>query len=94
MEQLDTYDKWKIDILTERSALSDAKIEGLIEGEAKGEAKGIARGVAIGEQKKALIIARNLLKKGMSIEDVSEMTGLSETQIEEFQIHNHYDTLS
>jgi predicted transposase/invertase (TIGR01784 family) len=31
-EQLDLYDKWKIAAMTERSALKDAKKEGILEG--------------------------------------------------------------
>ena len=41
----------------------------------------LAKGIVEGEQKKALIIAKNLLKKGMSVEDVSEITGLSTQEI-------------
>jgi len=66
-EQLAAYDKWKIAAMTERSAINDAKREG----------------EAIGEQKKAVIIAKKLIQKGMSIEDVCETTGLSKQQIEE-----------
>jgi predicted transposase/invertase (TIGR01784 family) len=64
-EQLAAYDKWKIAAMTERSAINDA----------------LRKGEAIGEQKKAGIIAKKLFQKGMSIEDVSDATGLSEQQI-------------
>jgi predicted transposase/invertase (TIGR01784 family) len=98
-EQLAAYDKWKIAAMTERSAINDAKREGEAIGLEKGEAIGIEKGEAIGiekgkalgmeegksigEQEKAVIIAKNLLIKGMSIEDVSDATGLSKKQIEE-----------
>ena len=62
-EELDAYDKWKINAMTERSALNDAKREGKIEGKME--------------------TAQNLLKKGMSIDDVCDATGLSKQQIEE-----------
>jgi predicted transposase/invertase (TIGR01784 family) len=65
-EQLEAYDKRKIDAMTERSMINDA----------------LRKGEAIGEQKKAVIIAQNLMTKGISIEDVSEATGLSKQQIE------------
>ena len=65
-EQLDAYDKWKIDAMTERSAINDAKREG----------------EAIGEQKKAVAVALKVLKMGMSIEDASDISGLSKEQIE------------
>ena len=61
--------------------LEEGKVIGIEEGKVigieEGKAIGIEEGKAIGEQKKALIIAQNLLKKGLSIEDVSDATGLS-----------------
>ena len=65
-QQLETYDKWKIAAMTERSALKDAKKEGKLEGRL--------------EEK--IEIAINLLKTGMSIEIISNVTGLSKEQIE------------
>ena len=47
-KQLFTYDKWKLDIMTERGAMSDAEMEGL----AKGKAEGLAEGLAEGEQER------------------------------------------
>jgi predicted transposase YdaD len=87
--QLDAYYDKKIGILTERGAMSDARKEGEAIGVRKGEAigleKGRAEGEAIGvrkgEEKKAILIAQNLLKKGMPVEDVSNVTGLSKQQI-------------
>jgi len=61
-EQLQTYDKWKINTLTERGMIDDAREEG--------------------REEKARIIAQNLLKEGVSIEIVSNATGLSKQQIE------------
>ena len=60
-EQLEAYDKWKIDVLTERGMIDDAKEEGKIEGRT--------------EEKNG--IALKMIKKGMSIEDISDLTGLS-----------------
>ena len=70
-EQLDAYYQWKIDSMTARGMLEEAEIRGLEKGE------------AIGLEKQAVIIAKKLLKKGMSIEDVGDTTGLSKQQIEE-----------
>jgi predicted transposase/invertase (TIGR01784 family) len=83
-EQLFTYDKWKIDILTERGMVDDAIEEGMIKGLEKGEAIGVAKGEA---QRKAdkENIALNLLKHGMSVDDTSEMTGLPKSQIEDLK---------
>jgi len=57
----------------------------VFKGELIGLKKGLKKGRAEGEHKKALSIAMKLLKKGMSVEDVSETTGLSIQQIEEIQ---------
>jgi predicted transposase YdaD len=90
-EQLTAYDKWKVDLMTARSMLDDAEAIGeaigLEKGEAigleKGKAIGLEKGEAIGGQKKAVIIAQNLLKIGMSIDDVVGATGLSKQQVGE-----------
>jgi len=66
-EQLAAYDKWKIAAMTERSAINDA----------------LRKGEAIGEQKKAVTVALKALEMGMSIDDVSKLSGLSKKQIEE-----------
>jgi predicted transposase/invertase (TIGR01784 family) len=76
-----TYDKWKIDVLTERGVIEDAKAEGKIEGKAEGKIEGITEG----EQKKAVTIAVKMLEKGMSIDDITDMTGLSKQQIEQLK---------
>ena len=79
-EQLIAYDKWKIDTMTARSMLDDA--EGI------GRVKGRAEERAISEaklQEEKIKITIKALKKGMSIEDVSDMTGLSIEEIIEIQ---------
>ena len=67
--------------------LEKGKAMGLEEGKAmgleEGKAMGLEEGKAMGEQKKAAIIAQNLIKKGMSIEDVCDATDLSKEQIDE-----------
>ena len=64
-EQLEVYDKWKIAAMTERSALKDAKKEGIKEG--------------------ILITALNMLKDGVSLENVCKYTNLSKQQIEKLK---------
>ena len=56
--------------------MSDARKEGLTEGLRKGEALGLEKG--------KMEIAANLLKKGMTIEEVSNVTGLPKQHIEKF----------
>ncbi|MCL2726811.1 MAG: Rpn family recombination-promoting nuclease/putative transposase [Bacteroidales bacterium] len=62
-EQLEVYDKWKIAAMTERSALKDARKEGVMEG--------------IKE------IALKMLKKGVSINEICDYTGLSQEKVKE-----------
>ena len=78
-EQLQTYDKWKINMLTERGMIDDAREEGMEQGMIKGMEKGMIKGKTEGK----IEIAVNLLKKGISIEDVCDITGLSPQKISE-----------
>ena len=50
-------------------------------GKAEGMAEGMAEGIGIGEKKKAMEMAHKLIKIGMSLEDVSSVTGLSVEEI-------------
>ena len=66
-------DKRKI----QNSLLSEAIEEGI----SKGYTSGINDGISKGENKKSIEIAKNMLKKNMSIEDISDITGLSIEEI-------------
>ena len=66
-------DKKKI----QNSLLSEAKEEGI----SQGYTSGINDGISKGENKKTIEIAKNMLKKNMSIEDISDITGLSIEEI-------------
>jgi len=68
-EQLETYDKWKIAAMTERSALKDARKEGMEEGIKEGVKKGV------------MATALKMLKKGVPVEDICEYTGLSREKV-------------
>ncbi|GHT23078.1 hypothetical protein FACS189419_06520 [Planctomycetales bacterium] len=57
-----------------RNVLETARIEGIAEGEAKGKAEGLAEGKAE--------VAANLKRKGMSVSDIADVTGLSVSDIE------------
>ena len=65
-KELKAYDKWKIDIMTERSAINDARKEGLAEGKA--------------EEK--LEIAKNLKTIGVPLEQIIKATKLTKEEIE------------
>ena len=66
-------DKRKI----QNSLLSEAKEEGISQGYTSGMNDGISKG----KNKKSIEIAKNMLKKNMSIEDISDITGLSIEEI-------------
>jgi predicted transposase/invertase (TIGR01784 family) len=55
--------------------------DGKAEGREEGEQIGIAKGEQIGAEKEKKNMARKLLSKGMSIQEVGELTGLSEDGI-------------
>ena len=61
-EQLAAYDKFKIDVMTEQSAIDDAleegEAKGLKKGKAEGLAEGLAKGLAEGAAQRALLAAR------------------------------------
>jgi predicted transposase/invertase (TIGR01784 family) len=52
------------------------------EGIAKGEKRGIAKGEKRGERSKALDIAKKMLKKGIDVYEVAEISGLSPDEVE------------
>jgi predicted transposase/invertase (TIGR01784 family) len=51
----------------------------------EGKVIGIQLGKAIGEARRNLEVARNLKKAGISIEIISQPTGLTKEQIEELE---------
>jgi predicted transposase/invertase (TIGR01784 family) len=77
-----------------RSSILDGRDEGLKEGRAEGlkegRAEALEKGEAIGAGKKALDVARKALEKGLSPEDVMELTGLAKEDIMDIQTHTPY----
>ena len=72
-------EKGKAEGLTE--GMIKGKAEGLAEGKAEGLAEGIAKGLAQGIKETQLSTARKMLKLGMSVEEISEITGLTKEEI-------------
>lgn len=64
------------------SSLVGAWIEGKSNGMAAGRAEGRAVGRAEGELNKSLTIAKKMLASGMSETQITELTGLSQEQLE------------
>ena len=61
--------------------LAEGKAEGLAEGMIKGKAEGMAEGLAQGIKETQLNTARKMLKLGMTIEEITEITGLTKEEI-------------
>lgn len=57
------------------------KLPSFVMGLEKGVEQGIEQGIEQGAKKKACIVARKLLAKGMPVEDIAEITGLSGQEI-------------
>ena len=56
--------------------------EGMIKGKAEGLAEGIEKGLAQGIKENQLSTARKMLQLGMSIEEISEITGLTKEEVD------------
>ena len=68
------YEKYLMLLMSERTVLADA--------EKKGLKQGLEQGLEQGERKKQLEIAHNMLKAGMSHEQISAITGLSHEEVD------------
>ena len=55
--------------------------EGMIKGKAEGIAEGMEKGLAQGIKETQFSTARKMLKLGMTIEEISEITGLTKEEI-------------
>ncbi|MCK8824318.1 Rpn family recombination-promoting nuclease/putative transposase [Fuchsiella alkaliacetigena] len=86
--------KWIMDKREElRTAKEKAKKEGIKEGReegrkkgrAEGRKEGIEKGMEQGERRKAVKIAREMLKDGESIEKIAKYTNLSREEVEELR---------
>jgi predicted transposase/invertase (TIGR01784 family) len=75
--QLFKYDRFRDGILTEVSVLSDAEQKGI----EKGRKEGIEEGRKEGIEEERKTIAASCLKKGMSPEDIRDLTGLTIDEI-------------
>ena len=72
-QEREVYDTYVMDSMKGRDYLISA--------EAKGKAEGISIGEARGEKKKAVEIARVMLAKNKSVEEIEEFTGLSKDDV-------------
>ena len=68
-----------------KNSIDTAKREGKEEGLAEGMGKGLAEGMEKGMNKRSLEIARKMLANGMDAATVMEITGLSESQLQQLK---------
>lgn len=76
------YDRYMESVRHMRSLFDTSREDGFLEGRAEGRAEGIQEGIETGEKKKAIDVARNLKKMGLSASQIMEATGLSEQEID------------
>lgn len=63
------------------NAINTAKKDSFAEGKAEGRELGKAEGIELGKKLRDIEIARNLLLKGLSVNDIAETTGLSQDDV-------------
>ena len=81
--QLYAYEKFWLAVVDERILREAAAKKGYNEGMEKGIQKGIQKGMQKGMQKGVYTVARNMKQMGLSLEDITKATGLSEKEIAE-----------
>ncbi len=68
-----------------REGKEEGMAEGMKKGLAEGVEKGLAEGMEKGMNKRSLEIARKMLANGMDAATVMEITGLSESQLQQLK---------
>lgn len=64
-------------------SMMEGRIRGLAEGRKAGREEGRAEGRAEGRTEGRVEVAKRMLERGMSVEDVRDLTGMSEVEIRE-----------
>ena len=59
--------------------------QGIEKGKAEGEREGIEKGLKEGERKMQIRVAQNMLKQGLSIQNIASATGLSSQEVKKIQ---------
>ena len=72
------YSYYQKELYNDRDELAAAIKKGKLEGIAEGKLEGIAEG----QSKKAIEIAKKMLARGKSIDEIAELTELSKKEIE------------
>ena len=82
----DVYDKINdVERYAKEEGIAQGKAEGIAQGKAEGlaqgKAEGLAQGRAEGEQQERIKTAKNMLRDGLNINNISKYTGLSLSEI-------------
>ena len=75
------YDEEEKKAYENKCILEDAIEDSYSSGYDSGKSEGYSSGLNDGESKKSIEIVKNMLKKNMSIEDISDVTGLTLEEI-------------
>ncbi len=89
-EELEAYNKYWLDISTERTALAqsfaEGKAVGFADGKAEGKVEGLAEGklegLTIGKTEQAVAMAKKMKADAMPMELIVKYTGLTQSEIE------------
>ncbi len=81
-EQKERYKKYLSNVADINSSIQSAEEKGFFKGLAKGIEEGIEKGLQEGKLEEKLAIARNMKKLNLSVEAISQVTRLSQAEIE------------
>jgi len=84
-EEIRAYEMREMALMDERARIRYATDEGLKQGIEKGREQGREQGREEGKEEERVEIARKALVKGLSIEFIQELTGLTASEIEKLQ---------
>ena len=77
--ELRAYDKFWDSVRVEKTLQYDSYQQGM----EKGMKQGMAKGEEVGKSQRSIEIAKNMLSKGMDAATVMEITGLTESQMQQ-----------
>ena len=76
------YERFMINLHADRDVWETAKRDGWNEGLKEGRAEGMKEGRAEGRAEGLLFAAKNMKQKGVPIDTITEVTGLTKEQVE------------
>ncbi|HFI0641393.1 TPA: hypothetical protein ACGO14_001311 [Streptococcus suis] len=83
-------DQWLRNASNHFGELASSYIRGRRRGKEEGRAEGLGKGLEEGSLQKSLDVAQKLLARGLDIEDVLEITGLTSEQLTQFSQEHQF----